>query len=993
MNSETSFGRWIHQRRKALDLTQEALADRVGCSVSAIRKIENDERRPSRQIASLLAEILEIPAEEREVFIKVARAEARLEQLDQHTFTSQPSDALIHQVPEAGTTNSVAPFKSEEAVLAHSTRLPAPPTPFIGRQAEMATISALLENEQCRLLTITGPGGIGKTRLAIQAASHRRGNFAEGVYFISLGLSNSAEFIIPAIADGLAFPFSGIKEPKIQLLDYLREKEMLLVLDNLEHLVSEAAILAEILQHAPKVKLLVTSRERLNLQGEWVVEISGLPSPPLDFEDKETSHISSLILQEYDAATLFENSARRVRPNFKIDSRNQSAVVRICYLMEGNPLGIEMAAAWVRVLSCQEIATEIERSYDFLEISFRDTPERHRSLRAAFDHSWKLLSPEERNALRRISVFRVGFNRQAAIEVTAVSLTTLSALLDKSLLRLTTTRRYEQHELVQQYASEKLQVDAADYTEVHARHCEYYLRFLKERADRIFRDRTAVEEIRIELENVRSAWQWALVINNTAALQQGIKGLAGFFHQAGLLREGEKVFTEAVQWAQTSNPDRHADLLSQLLASLAGFLNDRAKYIQAIETAQQAAALAHKVNDPETEALANLEWGQALRRQDAYYTARQHINIALSLARANNLIWLEAKSLNMLGNVALFQRDFPEALIYQEQSLQLFVQSGDRFGESAVLNSLGIHFYLNGNFAKAQEYYETALGIFRETGNRRGESHALNNLGGVSEAQGHYLTAKDYYQRSLAIVTEIGDQDGECISIANVAHASYLLGDFEQSIVENERVIAIARAIQQWSLEAISLSNLGLISFQRGNFQAAMDYQHQAQQALQKQEIPRVLSYIRFREGRIFFSLNMFDEACAAYQEALDLRRELDHPSLILETLAGLVELSSVHAESAQFASQVERIWASLAIPESDILNETDDPFWLYLTCYRSFSARQDPRASEVLSGAHEQQSRLADQVHSEKEREIFLNSFSSQREISRAWVAEGQLH
>ena len=985
MNSETSFGKWLRQRRKALDLTQEVLADRVGCSISAIRKIENDERRPSRQIAGLLADSLEIPPTEREVFMKVARAELRLEQLDSPTVTNLLVPSRI--------TDPGAPTKPGALEAAQSALLPTPPTPFVGRQEEMAAINYLLEDDQYRLLTLTGPGGIGKTRLAIQIASNQQGNYSEGVYFISLGLLSSAEFIIPTIAVGLAFSFSGARDPKAQLLDYLREKEMLIVLDNLEHLVSEAAFLSEILQQAPKVKLLVTSRERLNLHGEWVVEISGLPVPPHAQLDEQTFPIPPITFEDYGAVALFAVCARRARPNFKIDSRNQSAIARICQMMEGNPLGIEMAAAWVRVLSCQEISTEIERGLDFLEISFRDTPERHRSLRAAFDHSWKLLSTEERNALRRISVFRVGFDRQAAFQVTGVSLVTLSALLDKSLLRLTTTRRYEQHELVQQYANEKLQADAADYTEVHARHCEYYQKFLQDREERIFHDRAAVDEIRIELENVRSAWQWSLVINHTAALQQGLRGLAGFYHQAGLLREGEKVFTEAVHWAQTSIPNSHAELLSQLLAYLAGFLNARAMYPQAIETARQAAEMARTLNDPSTEALANLEWGQALRRQDAYFTARQHINISLSLARANGLARLEAESLHMLGNVALFQRNFPEALVYQEQALQFFIRSGDRHGESAVLNSLGIHYYLSGNFDKADEYYQTALDIFRQTGDRRGESQALNNLGGVNEAQGDYLTAKDYYRRSLVIVTETGDQGGECTAMANLAHSLYLLGDFQHSIIENERVIAIARLIRQWSLEAIALSNLGLISYQRGNYPAAMDYQYQAQESLQKQETPRVLSYIRFREGRTFFALNMFDEANAAYQEALDLRRELDHPTLILETLAGLVELSLKHSEALQFDLHVKQIWASLVKPENDILNETDDLFWLYLTCYRVFKLRQDPRAFSILSDAIEQQSRLANKIPSERDREIFLNSFPSKREIAQAWLAEGQAH
>jgi tetratricopeptide (TPR) repeat protein len=575
--------------------------------------------------------------------------------------------------------------------------------------------------------------------------------------------------------------------------------------------------------------------------------------------------------------------------------------------------------------------------------------------------------------------------------VAGVTLVTLSALIDQSLLRLTPARRYEQHELVRQYASEKLQVNPEEYTQLHARHSEYYLGFLQEREELIMHERAALDEIRSELENVRSAWKWAMVINHTNALQQGLKGLAGFYRLTGLLREGERIFSEAVLWAQSSGRDGQPELLCKLLAFLAGFQNDRAKYPQAIETAQQAAELAHTLEDPATEALANLELSQALRLQEAYFTARRHINLALSLARANRLTRLEAEGLHMLGNVAMFQRNFSEALEYQEQSLQLFVQSGNRHGESAVLKSLGNYYYLSGNFRRAQEYYQAALDIFRERGDRRGESHALNNLGAVTEAQGNYLTAKEFYRQSLTIVTEIGDRGGECAAIANLAHTSYLLGNFQPSIAENERVIAISRGIELRGTEAVALSNLGLIAYQRGDYQTALNYQDQAQQAHQLQETSPALSYIRFRQGRIFFALGMIPEAGEAYQEALELRRGQGHFTLILETQAGLAELSLYHPDFSQFDMQIEQVWASLASPESDILNETDDPFWLYLTCYRAFSARQDPRALQVLSGAYEQLSRLAANIPTEHDRALFLNCCPSHREISQIWLEKVQ--
>ncbi len=253
MDLDTPFGLWLKRRRKALDLTQDALARRTGCSLATTQKIEADERRPSRQIADLLARALEIPPADRETFLRVARGERRV-------------DRLPSALPTAERLPGVAS-------LVRPTNLPVPATPLVGREAELATLAQLLRDPQCRLLTLVGPGGIGKTRLAIEVATAQLEAFGDGVCFVSLASLNSPEFIVPAAAAALGFSFYGPTDPRTQLLNYLREKEMLLVLDNIEHLLDGVELLADILQHAPSLKLLVTSRERLNLLGEWVFEI------------------------------------------------------------------------------------------------------------------------------------------------------------------------------------------------------------------------------------------------------------------------------------------------------------------------------------------------------------------------------------------------------------------------------------------------------------------------------------------------------------------------------------------------------------------------------------------------------------------------------------------------------------------------------------------------------------------------------------------------
>jgi predicted ATPase len=352
-------------------------------------------------------------------------------------------------------------------------------------------------------LTVVGLGGVGKTRLAIETASAQRELFPDGVCFVSLVSLTSPEFILPAVAGALASMFSSPVLSDLQLLDYLRGKRLLLVLDGLEHLLPEAAdLLRELLQQAPRVKLLATSCERLNLRTEWVVEVHGLPLPP---------NGRTVGLETYDAVALFLQSARRAKHDFALSAEENPFVVRICQLVEGIPLGIELAAAWIPVLTCREIAHEIEQSLDFLVTSVRDVPERHRSLRAVFDHSWNLLSAEERAVLRRLSVFPGTFSRAAAEAVAGSSLPTMTTLVNKSLLRRDETGRYGLHELIRQYAAAHLHDNLEEERAIRACHSRYYLTMVQEReADlRGPRRKGAISGLSSEIHNLTLAWEWA----------------------------------------------------------------------------------------------------------------------------------------------------------------------------------------------------------------------------------------------------------------------------------------------------------------------------------------------------------------------------------------------------------------------------------------------------------------------------------------------------
>jgi predicted ATPase len=447
--------------------------------------------------------------------------------------------------------------------------LPPQATPFVGREAELAQITATLDRPDCRLLTLVGAGGIGKTRLALQAALEQLSAFKDGVFFASLVGVTAPGLLATTLADVLGCPLSGPAEADQQFVNYLAERELLLILDNFEHLLASAAqgtaagenLLLKILAGAPQVKLLVTSRQRLQLRAEWVLEVEGLAYPQ--------SSTGVTDLANYSAVKLFVQQAQRVQAGFNLSPTNQADVSQLCRLLNGSPLGLELAATWVPLLSCAEIAGEIERDLDFLTTTSPDSPDRHRSMRTVFESSWLLLSRAEQAVLQKLSVFRGKFQREAANEVAHASPRLLLALLNKSLLQRDAAGRYSMHELLRQYAAEKLAADLGATNrllETYARHSYYYLSFLQERETRLQSGQPeALREISDALTNIQAAWRWAVAQRYSEALGQAGKSLFLFCQLSGRLQEGEALFQEAIAGLGAETDGEFSRVLSKLL--------------------------------------------------------------------------------------------------------------------------------------------------------------------------------------------------------------------------------------------------------------------------------------------------------------------------------------------------------------------------------------------------------------------------------------------
>jgi DNA-binding SARP family transcriptional activator/predicted ATPase len=507
-----AFEEWVAGRRSLLQgLMVQAL------HLLVVKHLEREEYAAGIDYANRLLAIEPWREEtHRHLMILLARSGQRSAALAQYQLcrTALLDELGVEPLPE--TTALYTRIRSAAAPPPHN--LPPQPTPFVGRTAELAEIARFFNKPQAQLLTLVGIGGIGKTRLALQAAARFvdpnrsvEQPFSDGVYITPLaGLGPSEPPggqlpLVTAIAEALHFTFQGPVPQQAQLLSHLREKRMLLILDNFEYLASEAGQLANILRLAPGVKLLVTSRVRLNLQEEWLMEINGLPIPPTLAEPFDTA-------MTYGAVQLFVQQAQRVQVGFALTADDITSVIHICQLVEGVPLGIEIAASWVRVLACREIAAEIEHSLDFLTTSLQNVPERHRSLRAVFDYSWNLLTPAEQKMFRQLAVFRRGFRREAAAHIVGASLPILAELVDKSLLHRAAAGRYEIHDLLRLYVEEKLRANAAEYEQVNNAHCRYYAELLVAHQDELKGEDLprALSVLGQERENVRAAWNWAV---------------------------------------------------------------------------------------------------------------------------------------------------------------------------------------------------------------------------------------------------------------------------------------------------------------------------------------------------------------------------------------------------------------------------------------------------------------------------------------------------
>ncbi|MCW5848513.1 MAG: tetratricopeptide repeat protein [Anaerolineae bacterium] len=858
--SDLSFGQWLKRRRAGLGLTQAELADAVGYSREMIRKLEVDRLRPSKALAVRLAAVLQLPPEDHAAFIRFARDEG-----------SDPPPPLPTQTTSVPPPSTLDASRSTSAPLPHN--LPIPPTPLVGREAETRQVASLLHRPDVRLVTLTGPGGSGKTRLALEVAhtlTKDRGRKTEdegrntkyalrttdGVFFVNLAPITDPSLVIATIAQALDVRESGGRPLLESVKDYLREKEMLLLLDNFEQVVEAAPIVADLLAYAPGLKCLVTSRIPLHLRGEKEFLVEPLPLPsrdsrPLTVDGRQETDYAARITQ-YAAVALFIQRAQDVKADFQVTNENAPAVAEICHRLDGLPLAIELAAARARVLTPEAMLPRLQRRLAFLTSGPADLPARQQTLRATIDWSFSLLTAGEQALFTRLAVFHGGFTLEAAEALCGdddggrrteeensrpSSVLHLPSVLDgvESLVAQSLVRRalrgsaeaeaaslpFTMLETIREYALDRFAA-SPEAGMVRQRHAQYYLGLVEEAEPQLMgAGLTAwLGRLGAEWENIRAAVGWLRDSAQPEALLRLVGALRRFCELQGRS-------SEALAWLEeglNQGGEVAAAVRAKALHVASNLAQNMGDLDGAVRLGEASLALRRELGDQQGMArtlnnLAVTAWSQGNFSQ-----ARELHAASLAIKRALNDRLGMAYSLNNLGLIATDQDDYPTARALLEESLTLRRELGDQHGVAVSLLNLGNVARQQGQLGEARALYEQSLAQLRRLGDRANEARVQSVLGLTLAEQGDYAAAFAHLQASLDLRRTLGNKRDITVSLNNLGQAALYQGDVAWARLVFEDALGLAREGGAKMGQANALVGLGQVALAEGRWEDSRRY-------------------------------------------------------------------------------------------------------------------------------------------------------------------------
>jgi predicted ATPase/transcriptional regulator with XRE-family HTH domain len=779
----TSFGSWLRERRKELDLTQFDLADRVGCSEDTVQKIERGERRPSKQIAQRLAECLRVPPDEHEAFVVAARA----------GDAPGPYSAQARYDPSLHASTD----------WSETTNLPTPLTPLIGREEAVAdACSYLLDG--VRLLTLTGAPGIGKTRLSLQVALALLPEFLEGVYLVELAPIGNPQLVASTIAGALGVS-EVANQPLIDILiQHLKAKAVngrrtLLLLDNFEQVLDAAPVVVELLTGCPQLSVLVTSREALHVGGE-----QQLPVPPLRVPD--LSHLPDWqLLPDYPAVELFVQRAGAADPGFQLTEENFREVAAICARLEGLPLAIELAAARIQVLPPRALLPRLESRLSLLAGRGHALPQRQQTLRNAIGWSYELLSDEEKKLFRRLAVF-VGGRSIEAVEVVCNFdgnlgidvVEGLISLVDKNLLRREEgfggEPRFVMLEMIHEYGREKLQ-ESGEHGAMRRAHAQFFTDLAEAAKLKVWGggELGSLDRLEEEHDNLRAAIEWSHSVEGDIEIElRLVVALGRFWEARGYLTEGRERI-EAVLSRPESRREKVKSLRAWTLGQAEGLAYWQADFASARSAAEEALSLFREIGERQgiMRALTDL-WDVATAEgghEQALLLATESLRISHELGDIQGT----AVSLVLLGWSEMYLGLYTEAAANLEEAVSVARKTRVLNRIALALAALGDVRLRQGNYEQAVECLEESLALHRQSGHRSYTAANLGTIALVAIRQKDYPRAISGLMESLKIRKEIGDKGGVAWCLEKFAQIESAIGDAARAV----HFLGAARALRE----------------------------------------------------------------------------------------------------------------------------------------------------------------------------------------------------